>query len=1064
MISLNDINSSNLKQTDKQIYTNNSAFNFINYFHDISSILINLDDDNRYYVKISILGLQFAGLLDTGSQVSLIGTRFGNLQEYLTVQPLQHEIKLSTASGEQMGIVGYVDVPFTLNVTTKILPCLLVPELTDRCLLGMDFFRLFNFKICSDSSNNVCPSDTCIDLNICSIDSANDIFKSFSSNNNTDEGDTHKLTSGQSEMLNNIIQKFKCSEENTLDTCNVMEHEIVLTDYNPIHLNPHPWSPTIQKKINIEINRLLKLNIIEPSNSDWALQVVPVTKESGDMRLCLDARKINSRTIRDAYPLANSMRILSNLGKNRYFSVIDLKDAFLQVKLKDNSKKFTSFKIIGRGLFQYTRLPFGLINSSASLSRILDKVLKEGKYEPYVFSYLDDIIVATTTFEEHIKYLEIVAICLREANLSVNIKKCKFCLKKIKYLGFILSEQGYQPNPERVIAISKVARPQTPKEIRRFLGMAGYYRNFIPNFSGISAPISDLLKNKPKKIVWTEAAEKAFISLKEKLMSEPVLANPDWNKEFTVQTDASDVAIAGILTQQFDDGEHIIAYYSRKLTACEKKYGPTDKEGLAVLESIEHFRSYIEGSHFTLVTDCSAITFIKNSKWRPSSRLSRWSIKLQELDMTPKHRKGKDNIVCDTLSRSVCAIFNDSTSGWFNELKEKVKNSPDQYPNFKMANNVLFKFVSTRSDYEDGRFEWKIVVPPDQMNQLVIDEHNKIMHLGFEKTLQRIKMKYYWPKMNIDVRKILNKCATCKESKYPTIATIPPMGQQKKACRPFQMIAIDYLSGFIRSKKGYSDLLVCLDVFTKFVRLFPVKKINADITAQILRDEWFLKYGTPQIVISDNAVTFTSIAIKDLFNQFKVHHFLNSRRHCQNNPVERVNRVILACIRTYCKADHRLWDSKLAEIEFSINNTKHSSTSFTPFYLVHGFEAFAEGEDHQIVGQDSAPSEADFAQKRARLIGPLYQEVINYNQKQFEKYKKTYDAKHKKIPEIFKIDQKVYKKNFKLSNAADNYAAKLGPVYIPCKIIAQHGNSTYELEDEEGRNIGLFAAQDLIPA
>lgn len=384
----------------------NSNENF-DYFHNVNSVLVNLDGDSRYFLRFNILGLQLHGLLDSGSDISLVGEQFGSITNFLQLQPLEKNINISSASGHAMNILGFVDIPFNVNEKTKILPCLVVEELENRCILGMDFFKLFNIELKFNEEN-----------------SSQNLFTCNIQNNNENQPNAHTLTAEQNKMLAEVKNSFKTSEPNTLDACNVMEHKIELTDNTAIHLNPHPWSPTIQKKVNVEIERLLQMDIIEPSNSNWALQVVPVTKENGDMRLCLDARKLNAKTVRDAYPLASTMRILHNLGKNKYFTVIDLKESFLQVKLAESSKKYTSFKILGRGLFQYKRLPFGLINSSATMSRILDIALKEGKYEPFIFSYLDDIIIATDNFEDHIKYLKIVADCLREANLSVNLQKC----------------------------------------------------------------------------------------------------------------------------------------------------------------------------------------------------------------------------------------------------------------------------------------------------------------------------------------------------------------------------------------------------------------------------------------------------------------------------------------------------------------------------------------------------------------------------------------------------------------------------------------------------------------
>lgn len=418
------------------------------------------------------------------------------------------------------------------------------------------------------------------------------------------------------------------------------------------------------KHVNSELDKWIEAGVVERSTSDWALLIVPVVKKSEDdtgetqmkVRMCLDARKLNERTRRDAYPLPHQDRILGRLGKSRFLSTIDLSKAFWQVPLDPESRKYTAFRVFGRGLFQFTRLPFGLVNSPATLSRLMDRVLGYGELEPNVFVYLDDIVIANDTFEDHLRCLREVAKRLKAANLSINVEKSKFCVPELPYLGFILSKEGVRPNPDKVEAIINFERPSSVRSLRRFLGMVNYYRRFIEGFSEVTAPLTDLLKGKPKVVQWNAAAEGAFVELKQRLISAPILANPNFELPFTVQTDASDSAIAGVLTQEHDGVEHVIAYFSRKLTTPQRSWKAAEKEGLAALEAIEKFRPYIEGTQFTLITDSSALSFIMNTKWKSSSKLSRWSMLLQQYSMTVRHRKGSENIVPDALSRSVEAV------------------------------------------------------------------------------------------------------------------------------------------------------------------------------------------------------------------------------------------------------------------------------------------------------------------------------------------------------------------------------------------------------------------------
>lgn len=263
----------------------------------------------------------------------------------------------------------------------------------------------------------------------------------------------------------------------------------------------------------------------------------------------MDARKVNERTVRDAYPLPHPGRILGQLPRARYLSTIDLSEAFLQIPLEKTSRRFTAFSVQGKGMFQFTRLPFGLVNSPATLSRLMDRVLGHGELEPNVFVYLDDIVIVTETFEDHVRLLREVAKRLKQANLLINIEKSRFGVSELPFLGYLLSTEGLRANPEKIHAIVEYERPTTVTKLRRFLGMANYYRRFIDEFSGITSPLTELLKTKSKILGWNDEAEEAFNKIKEKLISAPILSCPDFSKEFVIQTDASDVAVAGILTQ-----------------------------------------------------------------------------------------------------------------------------------------------------------------------------------------------------------------------------------------------------------------------------------------------------------------------------------------------------------------------------------------------------------------------------------------------------------------------------------------------------------------------------------
>lgn len=1019
---------------------------------EVGELILQVDGDNRPFVQVDVMGLQVIGLLDCGAQTTVLGIGSEKLIRALKLKLQPSSMKLTTAGGTALGVRGSVSLPITFNGQTKIVSAIVAPGLSRRLILGMNFWKSFEIH----------PTVKTLD-------------EALVEEIEAEPEDEELLTEEQKQQINEVRKEFKAFVEGgPLETTPMITHKIEFTEEykhaDPVRLNPYPWSPEVQKSVNEELDKWIEAGVVERSDSDWAMLIVPVMKkgesEDGEVqmkvRMCLDARKLNDRTRRDAYPLPHQDRILGRLGASKYLSTIDLSKAFWQIPLDPESRKYTAFRVFGRGLFQFTRLPFGLVNSPASLSRLMDKVLGYGELEPNVFVYLDDIVIASNTFEEHLRSLKDVARRLREANLSINLEKSKFCVPELPYLGFVLSEKGVRPNPDKVESIVNFERPTSVRSLRRFLGMVNYYRRFIDKFSELTAPLTDLLKGKPKIIVWNEAAEQAFTLLKEKLITAPILVCPDFQVPFTIQTDASDTAIAGVLTQEFDGREHVIAYFSRKLTMSQRAWKAAEKEGVAAMEAIEKFRPYVEGTRFTLITDSSALSFIMNTKWKPSSKLSRWSMLLQQYDMVVRHRKGSENVVPDALSRAVEAI-EALRDDWYSTTYRKVAENPEKFVDFKIEDKKLYKFVSSPTESMDYRFEWKLCLPKDLRDGVLKQEHDETLHPGFEKTVKKIKLRYYWPKMARETKRYIQGCRVCKQCKPSTLPTAPEMGQQRLANKPFQIMALDFIQSLPRSKTGNCHLLVILDLFSKWTLLVPVKKIESKEVCRIVEDCWFRRFGTPEVVISDNATTFVGKEFKALLDRRGVQHWLNSRHHSQANPVERTNRTVNACLRTYMQQDQRLWDSKISEVEEMINTTIHSSTGMSPYKILYGHEKITKGDEHKRERDEREFTAEERDGVRKSMNEKVFKIVEQNLKNSHEKSRKVYNLRHKKFCPTYQVGQKVYKRNFQLSSAVDRYNAKYGPVYTPCVIVARRGTSSYEVADEAGKSLGVFSAADLRP-
>lgn len=1015
--------------------------------------------DNRPYAKIKIYGIPSRGLLDSGSQLTLVSEKIFNRLNRSKLRALDRPTVVRSANGTELDILGQLSIPFNFAGCIKIIQTLVVKNLSADCILGMDFWQKFK----------IWPT-----VHDCAMAGEETSLKS--------REEPVAFSALQQIQLEEVKGRFPRASSDKLTMTPLCQHRIELAEEwrgkPPVRQYPYTLSPKIQERVGAELERMLSLGIIERAHSEWSSNVVPVIKPSGKVRLCLDARKINERTVRDAYPLPHPGRILGQLPQAKYLSTIDLSEAFLQIPLEPSSRKFTAFSVQGKGMFQFTRLPFGLVNSPATLARLMDRVLGHGELEPNVFVYLDDIVIVSETFEHHLRLLREVANRLAEANLSINLEKSKFGVKELPFLGYLLSTEGLRPNPEKVQAIVDYERPNTVTKLRRFLGMANYYRRFIDEFSGITSPLTDLLKTKSRIMGWNDAAEEAFNLIKEKLISAPILACPDFTTEFTVQTDASDVAVAGILTQVQDGYERVISFFSHKLTTPQRNYHACEKEALAVLLSIEAFRGYLEGSHFTVITDSAALTHILTAKWKTASRCSRWCLALQQFDMTVRHRRGKENVVADALSRSTAAIdvgpatpansqpsptLGDPDQNWYDDMIEKVAMQPDEFVDFQVREGVLFKYVTNPSETHDVRFDWKIVPHPKERVAIIRECHDDSMHPGVDRTLSRIRLRYFWPKMVTQIRDYISECTTCKETKAPNIALAPPMGEQRATTHPWQIIALDFIGPLPRSRKQNQYILSVVDLFSKWVMLVPFRKIDSDKLCQTLRDCWFFRNSVPEIVITDNATCFLSHHFRSLCRQFDVRHWLNSKYHSQANPVERVNRTVNAAIRTYVKTDQKQWDTKLSEVETVLNSSVHSATELTPFFTTHGHEMFQKGSDHRLGEEGGSLSVADRETRQTEMFNQIKSLVQENLKKAHEEGQKRYNLRHKTYAKPYEAGQLVFRRNLKQSRAIENYNAKYGPQYIPAKILRKIGTSSYEISDLDGKSLGVWPAAHLKP-
>ena len=429
---------------------------------------------------------------------------------------------------------------------------------------------------------------------------------------------------------------------------NIATHAINTGASEPIKQRPHRLSAEETQVQREEVLKMLEAGVIVPSNSAWASPVVLVNKKDGSKRFCVDYRALNGVTQKDLYPLPRTEEVLDELGKAQWFSKLDLKSGYWQIVVEPSDRSKTAF-ITRDGLYEFLVMPFGLTSAPATFQRLMNTVLRGLLWEK-VMVYLDDIIIYTKTWREHMATLDEVFRRLRAANLKASPAKCAIGQTEIQYLGHLVTRAGILPDSSNVQAVQDAQAPRTVRDVRSFLGMANYYSQFVEGFSEIAKPLYKLTK-KDEAFEWTEACQDAFETLKEALVSAPVLRRPDLSRPYVLQTDWSPIAIGAVLAQIDEDGqEHPIAYGSRILRGPELKYAAVEGECFAVVHFVEHFRPYLYGSDFTVFMDHWALMWLMTTTHK-NARLARWALKLQEYDFKVQHRKGSQNANADAMSR-----------------------------------------------------------------------------------------------------------------------------------------------------------------------------------------------------------------------------------------------------------------------------------------------------------------------------------------------------------------------------------------------------------------------------
>ena len=765
------------------------------------------------------------------------------------------------------------------------------------------------------------------------------------------------LSDSEKVQLNRLLVSYEdlfVSKGDPLGRTDRVKHSIRV-EGPPIRQPLRRTPRALKEVVDAETQKMLKEGVIRESNSPWSSPVVLVQKKDGSWRFCVDYRKLNSLTHRDAYPLPRIDETLDTLGGSKFFTTLDLASGYWQLEIEEADKEKTAFST-RQGHFKFNVMPFGLTNAPATFQRLMECLLA-GLSPEQCMIYLDDIIVFSSSVEQHLQRLDRILSRIRAAGLKLQAKKCCFVQEQVRYLGHVISAEGIRPDESKVQAVATYPVPKDVKQLRQFLGLANYYRRFVRGYSELAAPLHILLR-KEKKFLWSPEAQKAFDKLKYCLITPPVLSFPDFTQEFIVHTDASDTAIGGVLSQVQDGHERVISYWSRQLQKSERRYSTIEREALAVVSAVKEFYPYLYGFTFTLVTDHNPLTALKGLK-DVGGRLSRWLLFLQQFQYRIVYRPGKHHTNADALSRIpapetlVTAVQNFLPSYSPNQLRsaqmddaqlkpimealERQMAMPlDTPPGLQRAqlhNGVLCRQYKKCSSQEEFT---QFVVPTSLREVACRQVHDCSGHLGINKTMERLKERFYWPGYESDIKDWLQGCELCQRRNPPQPSPRAPLGRIS-ACQPFEKVSWDIMGPLPVSSKGNKYILVITDLFTKWVEAFPIRSTNTETLATILVNEIVCRYGVPRYLHSDQGANLTSRIIQSLCKKLGIQRTQTSAYHPQGNAqVERFNRTLEAMLSKTVKENQKDWDQQLPRALFAYRTAVHEATGYSPYRVNFG--------------------------------------------------------------------------------------------------------------------------------
>lgn len=684
---------------------------------------------------------------------------------------------------------------------------------------------------------------------------------------------------------------------------------------------------------------MLQAGTIVHSMSPFAAPVLLVKKKDGSWRFCIDYRRLNLATIKNKFPLPIVDELLDELAGAAFFSKLDLRAGYHQIRMREEDEEKTAFKT-HHGHFHFRVMPFGLTNAPATFQCLMNSIFAEYTRK-FVIVFLDDILVYSRTLLEHQEHLRLVLDLLRQHNLYAKASKCSFAQNKIEYLGHVISEQGVATDAEKTQAMEAWPVPNSATELRGFLGLTGYYRKFVPHYGIIAKPLTQLLTK--KGFAWSDEAQQAFDQLKVAMVNTPVLALPNFDRPFSIETDACDTGIGAVLVQ---DG-HPIAFFSKALGVRNQRLSTYEKEFLAVMMAVDKWRAYLQRGPFVILTDHKSLCNLEDQQLDTDVQRRAMS-KLVGLQFKFQYKKGADNGAADALSHVGHLLSANALSvcqpSWLQEVANSYETDSDT--------QELLARLAVHSPDELGyelhqgviRCKGRLFIGANSALQTKVISalHDSAIggHSGISATYQRVKKLFIWKGLKSAVEDFVRQCDVCQHAKHEHNKPASKLQPLPVPSAPWQDITMDFVTGLPKSE-GFEVIMVVVDRLTKFAHFVPLR--HPFTAAQVARAFWdyvVKLHGIPLTIVSDRDPVFTSHLWRELLAAAGTKLHFSTAYHPQTDgQTERVNQCMEMFLRCAVQENPRQWRRWLPAAEFWYNSTHHASLTCSPFKALFGRDA-----------------------------------------------------------------------------------------------------------------------------